>query len=363
MTYLLKSRFAKLLLGVVLIAAGWFTGGTAAVVHADSPVTSTAFYTAYLDVQQVAEAADNGLTSGVVDFLKSKDTPLDQKAAAVNALYASDIGWSERDQANEYARLAYGKNVSALDKSALAPAELFVIGYLQVLDHYLEPDISLITEAAKELPGSLTAALIQALAASQVNMDCSWALTGPVLADATLTKDMRQEAVDIITDYMALYKDYSCQNGAEQTEAALLAGDIIKDSVVLSVGYPQALVKGSLVSIDAANSTITPLVQNGRTLVPLKFIAERFGAAVSWNAATKQVTVTYNKQKKVIPAALTRNGRTYVALRTAMELFGKQLYYRQGLIIISDHLVLDAKDPLDRLADERVRVKLLGSGE
>jgi hypothetical protein len=32
---------------------------------------------------------------------------------------------------------------------------------------------------------------------------------------------------------------------------------------------------------------------DGRTLLPLRFVAEAFGATVSWDPATKKVTIEY----------------------------------------------------------------------
>ena len=38
-----------------------------------------------------------------------------------------------------------------------------------------------------------------------------------------------------------------------------------------------------------------PVIRNGRTFVPLRFISEVFGAEVSWDQVTRTVTVVFDK--------------------------------------------------------------------
>lgn len=67
---------------------------------------------------------------------------------------------------------------------------------------------------------------------------------------------------------------------------------ISKDNTAMQmiVGQKTATVNGSNVNLDAP-----PLVKNGTTLVPLRFIGEQMGLKVGWNNTTKTVTlVTQN---------------------------------------------------------------------
>ena len=65
--------------------------------YADSPLTSTDFYLAYLDVPIVKAAADhpNVLTEEMMAFLHDDANPLDVRMALINA-----VGW------NAYKRLS-----------------------------------------------------------------------------------------------------------------------------------------------------------------------------------------------------------------------------------------------------------------
>ena len=82
----------------------------------------------------------------------------------------------------------------------------------------------------------------------------------------------------------------------------------------------------------------SPIIQDGRTLVPLRAIFEALGADVNWNGATKtiisvkddtQITMKINEKKLVkngesivldVPAQLV-NGRTMVPARAVAEAF------------------------------------------
>ncbi|MNH37848.1 hypothetical protein D3C79_988060 [compost metagenome] len=94
-------------------------------------------------------------------------------------------------------------------------------------------------------------------------------------------------------------------------------------------------------------------------MVPLKFIAAKFGASISVNAKKLEATVQYHNQKTSIPKVEIRNGRTFVPLRAVMNMFQKQIYYHQGLIIITGNISLDPLDQQNKLAAEQIRKVLL----
>ncbi|MCD6107236.1 MAG: copper amine oxidase N-terminal domain-containing protein, partial [Caldisericaceae bacterium] len=54
------------------------------------------------------------------------------------------------------------------------------------------------------------------------------------------------------------------------------------------IGTPYASVSGKKVLLDSP-----PLIVKGRTMVPLRFIAETLGAEVTWDEATKSITIIY----------------------------------------------------------------------
>jgi GH35 family endo-1,4-beta-xylanase len=82
---------------------------------------------------------------------------------------------------------------------------------------------------------------------------------------------------------------------------------------------------------------VTPVIVDGRTVVPLRFLADVLGANVAWNDATREVTLTKDGRTLVIPIGSTTpelitlgmdvpaqiiDGRTMVPVRFIAEFFG-----------------------------------------
>ncbi|PIU54746.1 MAG: hypothetical protein COS89_09205 [Deltaproteobacteria bacterium CG07_land_8_20_14_0_80_38_7] len=57
--------------------------------------------------------------------------------------------------------------------------------------------------------------------------------------------------------------------------------------IVLQIGNEQALVDGAFQKLDQP-----PVIKDGRTMVPIRFISEALGATVDWNNLTNTITIT-----------------------------------------------------------------------
>jgi len=70
-----------------------------------------------------------------------------------------------------------------------------------------------------------------------------------------------------------------------------------KDTTIeLWIGKNIAKVNGVDKPIDSANSEVKPIVvPPGRTMLPIRFVAESLNSQVDWNNETKEVTITYPK--------------------------------------------------------------------
>ena len=118
------------------------------------------------------------------------------------------------------------------------------------------------------------------------------------------------------------------------TQIFAVGKDSVGDVVVMSIGSSEIIVNGDKVAIDAA-----PIVQNDRTYVPFRALAEAFGAEVAYDEATQAVTAELNGVTVVMTigsATYTVNGteqtmdvapfitgsRTMVPVRFAAEAFG-----------------------------------------
>jgi len=135
------------------------------------------------------------------------------------------------------------------------------------------------------------------------------------------------------------------------------------------VDNPNAYAMGKKTYVDTANLDIKPIVQNGRTLVPVRFISENIGAKVSWNDATQTVGITTeakyitlqlgSDQMIVDGNAVTLDvpaqeigGRTLIPLRALVEALGKQVFWDdRGLILITDAPVTYDADKINKIID------------
>jgi hypothetical protein len=63
----------------------------------------------------------------------------------------------------------------------------------------------------------------------------------------------------------------------------------------LWIGQSQARLNGRSVAIDPQNAKVVPLIVSGRTMLPVRFVAEQLGADVQWDPPTKTITITYQQ--------------------------------------------------------------------
>lgn len=82
--------------------------------------------------------------------------------------------------------------------------------------------------------------------------------------------------------------------------SACFAGAAIADNstpdnvtLVLQIDNPTMTVNGNSAEIDPGRNTV-PIIQNERTLVPIRAIIEAMGGTVGWSEETQTATLTYN---------------------------------------------------------------------
>ncbi|MEF3245502.1 MAG: hypothetical protein K6343_05965, partial [Caldisericaceae bacterium] len=78
-------------------------------------------------------------------------------------------------------------------------------------------------------------------------------------------------------------------DGTTRKVTITLKGTVIE----LWIGKPQAKVNGETKWIDETNHKVMPEIIKGRTMLPLRFIAESLGCKVDWDGTTKTITITY----------------------------------------------------------------------
>lgn len=115
--------------------------------------------------------------------------------------------------------------------------------------------------------------------------------------------------------------------------SASAAGKVIE----LTIGSPKMTVDGAVTEIDSEGTT--PVIVNDRTLMPIRAIIEAIGGTVSWDGETRKVTLLYNgsaielvidsasallngKESALDTAPMIINGRTMLPIRFIAESFG-----------------------------------------
>ncbi|MDO4301391.1 MAG: stalk domain-containing protein [Clostridia bacterium] len=126
-----------------------------------------------------------------------------------------------------------------------------------------------------------------------------------------------------------------------------------------------------------------PVVQNNRTLVPLRAIAENLNCTVDWNSQTKEITLLKNSKvitlqigstnisitdhnsqssiKTDTPAAII-NGSAMLPIRTISEIFGATVNWDNIDKTIYINYILKIEDIMSKLKNdgETINIKLIG---
>lgn len=180
----------------------------------DSPITSTFFADAYKDHRIVKHAAKiEILDKKTARYLLKKNVSIDVKAAIVNAISWDIDMKNNADEFKKYIEKKYKKKFASISLEELPADVLLCLGYFTVLDNYSKPKNALpyLKAAQKKAPKSFTVNIILALTQAQIAFETDWCkvwtLTNEVLINKELTKDMRKKAIEIIVEYMILYKN------------------------------------------------------------------------------------------------------------------------------------------------------------
>lgn len=182
--------------------------------YADSPITSTPFFKAYLNVKIVQKAQMEGVMSlEIAEYLSSPSNPIDIKAAVINALSWKFKGKDNAELYSCYLVILHRKSPKELNTNILNTDEIFCLGYLTVMDNYFYPEraIPLLKIANEAQKDSFTVSIVLALAKAQEVMKSDrckvWKIVEEVLRNEKLKQDLRPEAKKIIIDYIGPYKD------------------------------------------------------------------------------------------------------------------------------------------------------------
>jgi hypothetical protein len=185
-------------------------------VFADSPLTTSDFYKAYMDVPMVQEAsASKGrITSEMMEYIDDDTNPLEVKLAIINA-----IGWEHKGMmiskmyfmfvmSKKKYKSEFGGEFSAFKWYATRD-ELICFAYMKALDNHFDvvDAFEMAGEAVRKYPDSFAVNMIYNLIKAQgltgFGEYCYASKLFLMLKDnQKLKMDMREESMNYIFEYM-----------------------------------------------------------------------------------------------------------------------------------------------------------------
>src|SRR5665647_2323763 len=141
--------------------------------------------------------------------------------------------------------------------------------------------------------------------------------------------------------------------------SATNGGSTADYDLALYIGSPLTISGGVIKALDSGNPNVAPIIYKDRTLVPLRAIAEHFGAVISYEPLQKAAIIKYNGITTTFFAGkntytqtvsgkadqtftfdtemLIRESRSMVPLRVIVEnVLAKKVDYSQSIITVSD---------------------------
>lgn len=115
-----------------------------------------------------------------------------------------------------------------------------------------------------------------------------------------------------------------------------------------------AYADGETISIDSENENVYPYIKENRTFIPLRFISERMGTEVEWDAETKTVTLKKDGRTMILKPGETqysidgevkemdvsaeiKENRTFVPVRFVAESFSKYVVWEDETVFIAEN--------------------------
>lgn len=193
-------------------------------------------------------------------------------------------------------------------------------------------------------------------------IDCSSGESGWEYVGTTNTSDL---AFDIdITASGEGVATISCFRLVRTTKDAFLnylnnGGDQV---LILKIGAANSLLNDRKVNMTMGEAVIN----NSRTMVPLRFIMEIMGADVVWDAETRKIDITYGDKniiftvdssqysvngeiKTLDSAPYISNNRTMVPLRVFSEALEKKVHWdERGVVVISGKELSDYQSAVEK---------------
>lgn len=117
-------------------------------------------------------------------------------------------------------------------------------------------------------------------------------------------------------------------------------------TIVLQIDNPYMFVNGVSILVDE-DGKVAPVIYNNRTLIPARAVIESLGGTVTWNEHTKDIYLTLNENEVKLTLGSTQayingslkyldvpatsiNGRTMIPIKFVMDNFGADVIWNSN---------------------------------
>lgn len=172
----------------------------------------------------------------------------------------------------------------------------------------------------------------------------------------------------ILTTVLLIQISSKKVDAIEPLPTDITAENKLKNCVVCTINSPVVIVNEKQFLIDQNSSTLVPVIEEGKVYIPAKLLATAFGANISFNKDTKETIVRLDNKAIVFSNNGTNiklidnineksidinekpkiiNDRFYIPLRSFVDIFDKEVFYNNDLIIISN--MANLFDPIQEI--------------
>lgn len=120
------------------------------------------------------------------------------------------------------------------------------------------------------------------------------------------------------------------------TKVSIPVNFIPKTNIMLQIGNSVAVINGKTIKLDSP-----PVIVKGRTLVPLRFISEAFGAKVEWNSVFRLVSIKMGEKEIIVQI-----GTPYASIN------GKKVLLDSPPLIVKDRTMVPLRFIAEALGAE-----------
>ncbi|MDL2248331.1 ABC transporter substrate-binding protein [Tyzzerella sp. OttesenSCG-928-J15] len=145
------------------------------------------------------------------------------------------------------------------------------------------------------------------------------------------------------------------------------------EKIVLTIDKEEITVDGKVQKLDPSNSGTTPVIIEGRTMLPVSCIGDIIGVKTEWKAAEKKVIITYESKKIELTigsktavvngknemmdvAPIVVNGRTMLPISAVGKFLGLEIEWNAGKREVS--ITKGASDKVSAVAESAGKVTL-----